>query len=141
MEQDKKIKKLTVAFATDDGKKFINRHFGDARFYDIYEIDENNAKFIKRIDNTVDEEEEVHADPKKAKGIANLLLQKNVNVVVSKIFGPNIKRIKKKFVCVVMNDKKITGSLNRLCARVQTVIDEWEKGKTRKHLSFRKKSD
>lgn len=141
MEQDKKIKKLTVAFGTDDGEKFINRHFGDAKFYDIYEIDENKAEFIKRINNTTDEEEEVHADPKKAKGIANLLLQKNVNVVVSKIFGPNIKRIKKKFVCVVMNDKRITGSLNRLCARVQTVIDEWEKGTNRKHLSFRKNNN
>lgn len=134
------MNKLTVAFATDDGENYIERHFGDARFYDIYEIGENTAEFIKRIENTVDEEE-VQADPKKARGIANLLLQKNVNVVVSKIFGPNIKRIKKKFVCIVMNDKKIAHSIDHICDRIETVVDEWEKGKDRKHLSFRNKSD
>ena len=138
MQKNKIMKKLTVAFATDDGEEFINRHFGDAKFYDIYKIDENNAEFVKRIRNSVDEEKDVHADTKKAKGIANLLLQKNVNVVVSKIFGPNIKRIKKKFVCVIINDEKITASLNRLCARVQILLDEWKKGKKRKHLNFKK---
>jgi len=30
--------KLRVAFATDDGKTFIGKHFGDARFYDIFEL-------------------------------------------------------------------------------------------------------
>ncbi len=62
--------KLLTAFATDDGKAFMDRHFGDAKFYDIYEISKNEASFMKRIDNTVDEEEEVHADPEKAKGIS-----------------------------------------------------------------------
>ncbi len=104
--------KFKVAFATDNGKTFMSRHFGDADFYDIYEIDGNKANFIKRIDNTVDEEEEVHADPKKAKGISKLLLNENVNVVVSKIFGPNIKRIKKKFVCIVVRDEKIDEQLS-----------------------------
>lgn len=114
----------------------MDRHFGDANYYDIYEINETGADFVKRIDNTTEEEEE-HADPKKAKGITNLLLKENVQVVVSKIFGPNIKRIKKKFVCVVMNDESIEDSMNRICKNIRLVMAEWEKGKDRKHLILR----
>ncbi len=130
------MEKIRVAFATDNGKTFMGRHFGDADFYDIYEIDGNKANFIKRIDNTVDEEEEVHADPKKAKGISKLLLNENINVVVSKIFGPNIKRIKKKFVCIVVKDEEIEEGINKICDNIEKIYNEWEKGEERKHLSF-----
>ena len=130
------MQKIRVAFATDNGKTFMGRHFGDADFYDIYEIAGNNAKFIKRIDNTVDEEEEIHADPKKAKGISKLLLHENVNVVVSKIFGPNIKRIKKKFVCIVVKDEDIEEGINKICTNIEKIYSEWEKGEERQHLSF-----
>ncbi|MDP8315369.1 MAG: NifB/NifX family molybdenum-iron cluster-binding protein [Candidatus Celaenobacter antarcticus] len=126
--------KLKVAFATDDGKTFMGRHFGDARFYDIYELDEDRASFIKRIENTVDEEEDVHADPKKAKGISTLLLDEKVAVVVSKIFGPNIKRIKKKFVCIVVRDDEIDVGLKKICNNIEKIYIEWEKGKERKHI-------
>jgi len=129
------MKKLKVAFATDDGKSFMSRHFGDAEHYYIYEIDNNNANFIKKIDNTT-EKEKNHADPKKAKGITNLLSEENVNVVVSKIFGPNINRIKKKFVCIVVKDEKIEKSINNICDNIENIFREWEKGKERKHLSF-----
>lgn len=130
------MEKIRVAFATDNGKTFMGRHFGDADFYDIYEIDGNKANFIKRIDNTVDEEEEVHADPQKAKGISKLLLDENVNVVVSKIFGPNIKRIKKKFVCIVVKDEEIEEGINKICTNIEKIYNEWEKGESRDSLSF-----
>ena len=129
------MKKLKVAFATDDGKTFMGRHFGDAEHYYIYEIDNGNAKFIKIIDNTT-EEEDMHADPKKAKGISNLLLEEDVSVVVSKIFGPNIKRIKKKFVCIVVKDEELDVGIRKVCESIGKIYDEWEKGEERKHLSF-----
>jgi len=126
--------KLRVAFATDDGKNFMQRHFGDARFYDIYELDDHQASYIKRIENTTDEEEGVHADPRKAKGISTLLLDENVTVVVSKIFGPNIKRIRKKFVCIVVRDDEIDVGLKKICDNIEKIYLEWEKGEERKHL-------
>lgn len=131
--------KLLTAFATDDGKAFMDRHFGDAKFYDIYEISKNEASFMKRIDNTVDEEEEVHADPEKAKGISQLLKKEKVKVVVSKAFGPNIKRIKKKFVCVLMNDDSLEKSISTFRKNFKMILDEWEKGEARNHLSLKNK--
>jgi len=128
------MEKIRAAFATDDGKTFMQRHFGDSHFFDIYEFDENQTSFVMRIKNMVDEEEDVHADPQKARGISTLLLDEKVTVVVSKIFGPNIKRIKKKFVCVVVKNDEIDIGLKKICDNIEKIYIEWEKGKERKHL-------
>ena len=130
------MQKLKVAFASDDGKTFMGRHFGDAEYYHIYEIDENNSELINIIKNTTEEEEDIHADPKKAGSIAKLLKQENVQIVVSKIFGPNIKRIKKKFVCILMKQNSIENGVNIIKENLPIIIEEWEKGEERKHLSF-----
>ncbi|OQX71280.1 MAG: hypothetical protein B6D62_02315 [Candidatus Cloacimonas sp. 4484_275] len=68
------MEKILIAFATDDGNTFINRHFGDSKYFDIYEVKEGNFEFVKRIQNT-SEKEKFHADPEKAKGVSGLLLK------------------------------------------------------------------
>ena len=128
---------LITAFATDDGDNFIDRHFGDANYYDIYKISASSMKFIKRIDNTTEEEdEEIHADPKKAKGISGLLKKENVQVVVSKIFGPNIKRIKKNFVCIIMSKENVEEGIAHIQLRFDTIVKEWDKGEERLFFKF-----
>ena len=130
------MQKLKVAFATDDGKIFMDRHFGDAEYYHIYDIDKNNSELINIIKNTTEEEEDIHADPKKAGSVAKLLKQENVQIVVSKIFGPNIKRIKKKFVCILIKQNSIENGVSIIKNNFPIIINEWEKGEERKHLSF-----
>jgi len=76
--------KITAAFATDNGKSFINRLFEDANYYMIYEISKDKMKFIDKIKNTTNDlKEETHADPKKAKGVTGLLKNEGV---IGKIF-------------------------------------------------------
>ena len=129
---------IKVAFATDDGETYMDRHFGDAQYYDVYTIDENSSSFVKRITNTTEEDDEkIHADPKKAKGVTSLFKEDNIQVVVSKVFGPNIKRIKKKFVCILMNDKNISESIISIQKFMNIVNNEWEKGKERRHLNLK----
>ena len=124
---------IKVAFATDDGKTFMDRHFGDA-----YEITEKDSEFIKRIKNTTEEDNEsIHADPEKAKGVAGLFKGENIQVVVSKVFGPNIKRIKKKFVCVLMNDNSISKSIKNIQETIHIIDKEWNKGEERSHLNLK----
>jgi len=131
--------RFLAAVATDNGKNFTDRHFGDARYFDIYEVNRSSALFIKRIENTVNEKEdkELHADLEKAKGVAGLLKKENVIVVVSKVFGPNIKRIRKKFVCVIMNDESIKDALERIIRNRDAIVAEWQKGTERKHCVLR----
>jgi len=134
-ERDK-MSKIKVAFATDDGKTFISRHFGDAKYYDIYVVDGDNAVFLKRIVNTVDEEQDIHADPQKARGISELIAKENISVVVSKVYGPNLKRIKKKFVCVIVKDKTLEEGIHKICKNIEKIYSEFERGSNREHLSL-----
>ena len=128
---------MKTAFATGDGESFTNRHFGDNDYYDIYDITTSERKFIKRINNTTTViEEKTHADPGKAMGVTSLLKKENVQVVVSKVYGPNIKRIRKNFVCVLMNNT-ISDSINIIMENSKVIFDEWEKGKEREHINFR----
>ncbi len=129
---------IKVAFATDDGKTFMDRHFGDAEYYDVYEISETDSEFKKRIKNTTEEDDEnIHADPEKAKGVAGLFKNENIKVVVSKVFGANIKRIKKKFVCVLMNDNSISESIKNIQQSIHIIDNEWNKGEERNHLNLK----
>ncbi len=128
---------IKAAFATDDGTYFMGRHFGDAEFFDIYEINENSFSFVKRILNSVEEEDGVHADPEKAKSISQILSEEEVNCAVSKVFGPNIKRIRKKFVCILMDNIKISEAVKKIQENFKIVENEWIKGEERGHISLR----
>lgn len=91
-----------VAIATDDKISLIERHFGDAAFYIIYLLTKDNYKIVSYLENkSIEEnEDELHGDPLKAKSVSQMLKKEQIQIVVSKQFGPNINRIKKHFVPV-----------------------------------------
>ena len=121
---------LVIAVATDDGKYFIDRHFGDANYYNLYRLTPEKAEFIKKVTN-ISEKEQMHADPVKAQGITEILRKEKVQVAASKVFGPNIKRIKKKFVCVLTNADSIKEVLIVLQKQFSRLTQEWEAGEVR----------
>ncbi len=132
------MEKLITAFATDNGESFIDRHFGDAEFYDIYEISEDEVKFIKRINNSTedDDDKEGHGDPVKAQGVTGMLKKEGVNMAVSRVFGPNLKRIKKKFLCILVGKTSIEESLKILQKRFPSLLDEWNAGEERTFIKL-----
>ena len=130
---------MIAAFSTNDGKTFVDKHSGDARFFYIYKIAKTESVFLKRLENTAPEEKK-HADPEKAKGIGRMLKKEGVQVLVSKIFGPNIKRVRKQFVCIMMNDASIAQSLEKLQKKLPEIQAEWETGEERNILNFKNKS-
>ena len=121
---------LILAAATDDGEQFMDRHFGDAGYYNLYRLTPEKLEFIKKISN-VSEKERMHADPVKAQGVTEMLKKENVQVAVSKVFGPNIKRIQKKFVCVLTQQGSIEEKLNVLRKQFSRLTQEWQAGETR----------
>jgi predicted Fe-Mo cluster-binding NifX family protein len=127
---------MKAALATDDGATFMDRHFGDAKYFDIYDIDNSSQSKVKRIDNTIEEDESIHADPRKAGGITGILKAEGVQVVISKVFGPNIMRIKKHFVCVRMDDATVDEALRRLSEHGEAIRQEWQKGEERGFLNL-----
>jgi len=132
------MKKIIAAFASDEGELLIERHFGDAERYSIYQISPSDAVYLKEVENLTVLEEEVHADPRKAKGVAGLLKKNGVQAAVSKVFGPNIEKIKKHFVCVIVNGGTVKNSIGMIQENFDAITQQWEKGESRDSLDLRK---
>lgn len=128
--------RLVVAVATDDGHRFMTRHFGDAAFYDIYHLDDAGYTHVARVENDLDEEDG-HADPAKASGVAGLLHPHDVHVAAAPVFGPNLKRIRRRFVCVLCGDGPVATALDLMLARRQELAAELARGAERDVLDWR----
>ncbi len=126
--------------ATDDGINLVDRHFGDASFFEVFDVYPTGCEAVRRVQNDTDEEDGVHAAPKKARGISGILGSHGVQVAVSRVFGPNIKRIKKRFVCVLTRHSDVTGCLDQVCAHLNLVVAEWNKGEERHFIDLRAES-
>jgi len=123
---------MIVACATDDGINFVPRHFGDALMYNIYKVESDSISLINTIENT-SEEEKQHADPKKAKGIVSILKEQNVDVALTKVFGPNIKRISKHLLPVIATQNNIATELEIFKANINKINELLE---SKKRLCF-----
>lgn len=131
--------KIRFAFATDDGERLIDRHFGDAKQYALFEIDETGSVFSGTVTNSVDEEgPDAHADPAKAGGIAALLRKEGVEGTAARVFGPNLARIKKKFVCVILEGPLIQDAVALTVAHFASIRAELARGEERAHIDLRR---
>ena len=87
---------MRIALGTNDHKTLSETHFGDSKFFEIYEWRNGAWELVEVRKNTAREieekEEEHHGDPRKFKGVANLL--RDIDVFVAFRFGPNYIRIK-----------------------------------------------
>jgi len=123
----KGIMKIKLACGTDNETEFTNGHFGSSKFFLIYDFDleTKDLRFLKRIENSTQEEE--HGDIKKAKSVSELL--KDVFVLVAFRYGPNIIRIKKRFVPIISREKNIEKTLNKVKLCSSKIKSEIEKEK------------
>jgi len=127
------------AIATNDKIHYAHTHFGDAKFYILYKIQINSAERMRIIENnTLNYKEKTHADPKKAGNVVKMLTKENTYVVVSAVYGPNIKRIKSKFVCLLVDKGKISNSIPRIVDNFNLIQQEWEAGEKREYLNLRR---
>ena len=124
----KGIMKIKLACGTDNGTEFTNEHFGSSKYFLIYEFDleTKDLRFLKRIENSTQEEEK-HGDIKKAKSVSELL--GNVSVFVANRYGPNIKRIKRRFIPIISREKNIEKTLNKVKLCSNQIKSEIEKEK------------
>ncbi|MEA2081319.1 MAG: NifB/NifX family molybdenum-iron cluster-binding protein [Elusimicrobiota bacterium] len=100
--------RLVFAVGTDDNKTVkSNDHVGMSRFFQIFEYNAGDLVLKETRDNPKYREDEtrIHGDPGKAKATASVLT--DVDVLVGKMFGPNIVRLRKQFVCAVIREPDI----------------------------------
>jgi len=120
--------KLLVAFGTDDGSTLkSNNHVGMSKYFKVYQFSDNKQEFIEQRSNVKYKEDETktHGDPGKAKATASAL--KNVDVLVGRIFGPNITRLRNKFVCAVVRKDNIEEAIQMVHENINDIIEEKNK--------------
>ena len=125
---------LLVAFGTDDGKNFNNAHVGMAKYFYIYRFSNGKEEFVERRENVKFEGNESmkHGDPEKAKATSSAL--ENVDVLVGRRFGPNLLRLLKKLVCVVVRTGTITNAIVAVHNGMALIVEQKNNGDHRKHI-------
>ncbi len=125
----KEIKdRLIFAIGTDDHKTIkSNDHVGQSLYFQIFEYSEGKMALKETRENPKFKEDEtkLHGDPGKAKATASVL--SGVDVLIGKIMGPNIVRLKNQFVCAIIREKEITAAMDIIKANICAIVHEKNK--------------
>jgi NAD-dependent dihydropyrimidine dehydrogenase PreA subunit/predicted Fe-Mo cluster-binding NifX family protein len=120
--------KFIVAIGTDDSKTIKpDDHIGMSKYFQIWKYFEGNLDFVETRENAKYKEDEskAHGDPGKAKATASAL--GGVDVLVGKMLGPNISRLKKKFVPVIIRQPEIEKVKEIIKNNINEIAEEKEK--------------
>ena len=120
---------LRFAFAVNTENRFEKKHFGDADKYLFHEQKDGKLAFLTETPNlfkNLDEEVE-HGSRRKGKAIIEFLKDKNVQVMVSKQFGKNIKLVNEHFIPVIIDREieDVDEVLIILYKHIHWLEDEW----------------
>jgi len=119
---------LVFAIGTDDNKIIKqDDHVGMSKYYSIWKYSNGNLIFKEKRENIKYQEDEtrIHGDPEKAKAVSSVL--KGVDVIVGKIIGPNIVRMKVKFVPVIIREPLIKKATEIIKENINEIIEEYNK--------------
>lgn len=125
---------LFVAFGTDDGVNFNDDHFGMAKYFQVYKFSEGKEEFVEKRENVQFKGDESikHGDPEKAKKTSSVL--QGIDVLVGKRFGPNLHRLVRRFVCVIVRTNTLKNAMGMVHQNIEKIIAEKNKGEDRRHL-------
>jgi len=110
---------VEFAVGTDDKISFSSDHFGSAHFFMIYSLNLRTGEVIllNTMDNVTPDEDR-HGDPLKARNVSELL--KEVSIFVGKEMGPNVARIRQRFIPIISQ----TDSIDRALSLIPNLITE-----------------
>lgn len=132
------MERIIAAFGLKDDYELTDKHFGGFVYLDIFEIQENGIRKLKRIEN-VKIEERTHGGPKKVTKTWDLL--KEANVLIAFGMGPNILRIKRNFVPVIANSKNIKEVKKMLKDNFEKIFCRNGKAGRKNYITLKVKED
>ena len=136
-EEENEKMELLVAFGTDDGGNLNNDHAGMAKYFYVYRFSNGKEELVERRENVKfkGDESMKHGDSEKAKATSSVL--KNVDALVGRRFGPNLPRLLKKFVCIVVRTDTIANAIEAVHNNMDLVVEQKNRGEDRKHIVLR----
>ena len=128
---------LLVAFGTDDEETLNDDHVGMARYFHVHAFSGGRNELVERRENVklAGDESIKHGDPEKAKATSAVL--KGIDVLVGKRFGPNLPRLLKKLVCVVIKMENLGAAIEAVHNNMDKIVAEKLNGQDRKHIVLR----
>ena len=125
---------LLIAFGTDDGTNLNDDHVGMAKYFQVYKFLEEKEEFVEKRENVKFKGDKSlqHGDPEKAKTTSSIL--QGIDVLVGRRFGPNLPRLVKKFVCVIVRTDTLENAVRIIHQNTEKIIAEKNKEEDRKHL-------
>jgi len=125
---------LLIGIGSNDGQHLLKDHFGNSKYFYVYRFTEQGESFVECRKNVKYHEDESikHGDPGKAQATAEVL--KGLDAIAGLRFGPNINRLLKKYVCIIVKRQTIEDAITVLREHVEHIVEAKEKGETRKHL-------
>jgi predicted Fe-Mo cluster-binding NifX family protein len=125
---------LLIALGTDDGTNLNDDHVGMAKYFHVYKFSQEKEELVEKRENVKlkGNESMKHGDPEKAKATSSVL--QGVDVLVGRRFGPNLPRLVKKFVCVIVRTDTLENAINIIRQNMEKIIVEKNKGEDRQHL-------
>ncbi|MGD9497922.1 MAG: NifB/NifX family molybdenum-iron cluster-binding protein [Armatimonadota bacterium] len=126
---------LLVAFSTNDGENLVtDDHAGMARYFDVYRFADGQVGLVERRENSkyAGDGSLRHGDPKKAE--KSLPALEGVYAWVNPRFGPNLPRLLKRLVCVVVRVDTVQEGIELMRRNLDAVAEQWARGGERKHL-------
>jgi predicted Fe-Mo cluster-binding NifX family protein len=125
---------LLIALGTDDGTNLNDDHVGMAKYFHVYKFSQKEEEFVEKRENVKlkGDESMKHGDPQKAKATSSVL--QGIDVLVGRRFGPNLPRLVKKFVCVIVRTDTLENAISIIRQNMEKIIVEKNKGEDRQHL-------
>jgi predicted Fe-Mo cluster-binding NifX family protein len=120
---------IRVVFAVSNNNKFEEKHFGDADKYLIYQWQGeqflSQTELINHFKNS--DESNEHGSKLKGSNIISFLKNEDVNILVSKQFGKNIKMVNKHFIPVVIASDTINDACKVLIKNMKQLVEGLQK--------------
>jgi predicted Fe-Mo cluster-binding NifX family protein len=129
-----------IGIATDGGTRLAAGHFGEAGRFVVVEFDGTQVLSRREVDNPTSDaghDRIDHGHEGTATAIGRLMAVNGVQILVSRAFGPNIRRMTTRFLPVVVRGDTVDQALDLLRANWQQVITQWHRGEERRHLVLR----
>jgi NAD-dependent dihydropyrimidine dehydrogenase PreA subunit len=125
----KEIKQnLLFAIGTDDNRTIkSDDDVGMSKYFQVWKYSDGNLAFQEKKENLKYREDEtrIHGDPGKAEATTSVLT--GIDVIVGKIYGPNIIRMRNKFVCAVIREPEIKKAIEIIKDNINEIVEEYNK--------------
>ena len=141
---------IAMAETDADNDTLAKGHFGSAPQFRLFKMDATSVTYLRSVDNprgpASPEGPDAHSheghhhgqgDGHQGHGIGRLLGDEGVQVMVSRAFGANIKRMRQRFLPVVVRSERVDDAVAMLQAHWVQIEQHWNQGSERKHLVLR----